>query len=188
MDYAVRNLSRTDVECSWKQTKAPNETKSVGELFPPPKEYRPLERETTYDDKQWLYSELKKYGKFNGLAWVLSPEPECQKILIDSVQDIVLSKEFCNHTANGQYFLQRLKVSEENIRGRLTCSNFGSGLNEKRATPGLIKRVFGVYDLFGVQAIQLGINNEAERLKSFENATGLQDTNYLYNTRNFYIK
>ena len=57
-------------------------------------------------------------------------------------------------------------------KGRLTASNFGSVLKSKRATPFLIKRLLGEYDLSRVKAVQWGVNNE-EAMKFFINTAGL---------------
>lgn len=156
--------------------------------------YKPLGREIMDDDRQWFYKELKKYGKFTGMAWILSPEPQKKKLPVPSIEEIVSSREFVEAEAEQEsYLLEKLKVSEEDVKmaheltigqrdnpawlklrkGRLTASNFGAVLNSKRITPSLIKRVLGEYSLSGVQAINWGINNEAEAIKAFIKATGL---------------
>ena len=158
--------------------------KSVQEIYPPPpamEGYKPLGREIMDDDRRWLYQELKKYGKFTGMAWILSPEPQKKNLPVPTVEE------------QESYLLEKLKVSEEDIKmvheltigqrdnpswlkwrkGRLTASNFGAVLNSKRVTPSLIKRVLGEYSLSGVQSINWGINNEAEAIKAFVQETGL---------------
>ena len=171
--------------------------KSVQEIYPPPpamEGYKPLGREIMDDDRRWLYQELKKYGKFTGMAWILSPEPQKKNLPVPTVEEIVSSREFVETEGEQEsYLLEKLKVSEEDIKmvheltigqrdnpswlklrkGRLTASNFGAVLNSKRVTPSLIKRVLGEYSLSGVQAINWGINNEAEAIKAFVQATGL---------------
>ena len=156
--------------------------------------YKPLAREIMDDDRRWFYEELKRYGKFTGMAWILSPEPQKRTLPVPTIEEIVSSKEFIEtETGKEKYLLEKLKVSEEQIkmvhmltigqrdnpswlmlrRGRLTASNFGAVLNAKRVTPSLLKRVLGEYSLSGVQAINWGINNEAEAVKAFVQATGL---------------
>ena len=159
--------------------------KSVQELYPPPPAmggYKPLGREVMEDDRQWFYQELKKYGKFTGMAWILSPEPQKKNLPVPTIEEIMNSREFVEtETEQESYLLEKLKVSEEDRKmvrvltirqrdnpswfklrkGRLTASNFGAVLNSKRVTPSLIKRVLGEYSLSGVQAINWGINNEA---------------------------
>ena len=171
--------------------------KSVQEIYPPPpamEGYKPLGREIMDDDRRWFYQELKKYGKFTSMAWILSPEPQKKNLPVPTVEEIVSSREFVETEGEQEsYLLEKLKVSEEDIKmvheltigqrdnpswlklrkGRLTASNFGAVLNSKRVTPSLIKRVLGQYSLSGVQAINWGINNEAEAIKAFVQATGL---------------
>ena len=76
--YGIYNLSRTDVECSWKKRNAPDiSRKSISEMFPPTKPgYTALLRQPNQGDREALYSELRAYGKFTGLCWLLSPEPK----------------------------------------------------------------------------------------------------------------
>lgn len=194
--HAIHNLSRTDMECTWRRQHASLETKSITEMYPPPrKEYKPLKRKVTDADTKWFYEELKKYGKFTGMAWLLSPEPPKKTLPIFTVEDIVSSKEFLDIELKSQedFLLQKLKVTDEQIKlvneitkgqrenpswlmlrkGRLTASNFGSVLNAKKVTQSLLKKVLGEYNLSSVQAINWGINNEAEAIKDFKDVTGL---------------
>ena len=57
-------------------------------------------------------------------------------------------------------------------KGRLTTSNFGYVINAKRATPSLIKKLLGEYDISRVKAVQWGTVNEGEAIKAFEAKTG----------------
>ena len=66
--HAIHNLSRTDMECSWKRQKLTDVVKSASELYPPSREYNPLKRTVTAEDRSWLYGELRQYGKFTGMA------------------------------------------------------------------------------------------------------------------------
>ena len=61
-------------------------------------------------------------------------------------------------------------------KGRLTASNFGCVMNAKRATPSLIKRLLGEYDLSRVKAVTWGVNNEEEGVKAFTRLTGQKVT------------
>ena len=182
------------MECEWKKQKAPDQVKSVEELYPCPKEYNCLGREISNEDRSWFYQELKKYGNFTGTLWLLSPEPEKSNVLpVITVEDIVLSEEFVNHVDKKSYLTEKLRVTEDQRialnkatigqrdnpcwhmirKGRLTASNFGSVLNCKRVTQSLIKRVLGQYDLSRVQAINWGIINESEAKKVFQQKTNL---------------
>ena len=180
--HAIHNLSTTDVECKWKMQKVPEAVKSVEEL----------QREPSTDDREWLLKELRCYGRFTGMAWILTPEPAGKTQLpIPTVEEIILSPDFVASGLQTDHFLNCLKISVEhqtaverltvgqrenpawqNLRkGRLTASNFGVILKAKGVTPSLMKRVMGEYDLSGVQAISWGITNEAEAVKAFETAT-----------------
>ena len=112
--HGIHNLSRTDVECEWKKQKAPDQVKSIEELYPSPKEYNCLGREMSNEDRSWFCQELKKYGNFNGTLWLLSPEPEKSNVLpVITVEDIVLSEEFVNHVDKKSYLTEKLRVSKD---------------------------------------------------------------------------
>lgn len=53
--HGIHNLSRTDVECQWRKRKAADTVKSVPEMFPKPKKYIPITRQTTNEDRKLLY-------------------------------------------------------------------------------------------------------------------------------------
>ena len=75
--------------------KAQEPVKSVKELFPPLRVYDCLQREPFTDDGEWLLKELRWYGRFTGMAWMLSPEPAGKTQLpIPTVEDIILSPDF----------------------------------------------------------------------------------------------
>ena len=190
--HAIHNLSRTDMEFSWKRQKLTDVVKSASELYPPSREYNPLKRTVTAEDRSWLYGELRQYGKFTGMAWILSPEPDMDVHLpIQSVEELILSPEFLQQRLKTNYLLEKLKISQDQKlavsavtkgqresaawhvlrKGRLTASNFGYILKAKRVTPSLIKRLLGEYNLSGVQAINWGISNEQEAIKEFIAAT-----------------
>ena len=73
--YGIHNLSRMDVECRWKRKRVEKTTQSAAEMFPAPKDYQPLSRKPNNSDRAWLYNELRQYGKFTGLCWLMRPEP-----------------------------------------------------------------------------------------------------------------
>jgi len=166
-------------------------------MFPPKKEYTGLTRQPSDEDRQHLYSELREYGRFTGICWIMSPEPApTQSLCIRTIEEIIYSEEFLN--IQGQQaqiaFLQgKAEVDENQIKeigsltkgqrdnplwhlvrkGRLTASNFGCVLNAKRATPSLIKRLLGEYDISRVKAVLWGVTNEEEAIKAFKKLTGL---------------
>ncbi len=56
--------------------------KPVSEWFPGNRpEYNTLTRLQNEEDRAQLYSSLQKYGKFTGLCWLMSPEPQVQEKL-----------------------------------------------------------------------------------------------------------
>ena len=196
--HGIHNLSRTDVECQWRKRKSTTtlSNQAVSELFPPPKRYCALSRNPTQADRFALYEDLKEYGKFTGLCWLLSPEPPvANKLPMPSIEEIIFSDEFLQaRGTQGQLdcLVRRSKLEEHKIarisqltvgqrdnpawhlarRGRLTASNFGSVLKAKRVTPSLVKRLLGEYDLSRVKAVQWGVNNEKEAIKAFTLKTG----------------
>ena len=169
--------------------------KSVKEMYPlAGDDYGPLQRPIAQEDRKWFQDELKRYGKFTAMAWIMSPEPPRVCLPVPTIENLILSKEFIEWEGNQEdYLLKRLKVTPQQIiaindatigqrdnsvwlmlrKGRLTSSNFGCVLQAKRVTPGLVKRVLGDHNLSGVHAINWGINNESVAVKAFEQATGL---------------
>lgn len=199
--YGIHNLSRTDVECQWKKKKVSKTTQSAAEMFPVSKQYEPLTRKPNDSDRAWLYNELRQYGKFTGLCWLMSPEPQpVSQLPIKTVEEIIFSEEFLQRTTAAlqlSYFMKEVKVTEAAVKevssitsgqrespawhqarkGRLTASNFGVVLKAKRATPSLIKRLLGEYDISRVRAVAWGVDNEAMAVKAFTRITGLNPIN-----------
>ena len=167
-------------------------------MFLPPKKYSALSRRPTQADRSALYEDLKEYGRFTGLCWLISPEPSlANQLPFPTIEEIIFSEEFLEATGRQQQLdclvrrsrLQEtdtLKISELTVgqrdnpawflaeRGRLTASNFGSVLKAKRITSSLIKRLLGEYDLSRVKTVQWGVNNEEEAIKAFTLKTGLE--------------
>ena len=92
------NISRTDIECQWKKKKTTETTsKSIAEMYPPSKpDYVALTRKPTAADRARLYEKLKMYGKFTGLCWILSPEPQPapQMLSIPTIEEVIFSEDF----------------------------------------------------------------------------------------------
>ena len=165
-------------------------------MFPLPKKYVAIARTPDASDRSALYEDLKEYGRFTGLWWLMSPEPAPQaKLPIPTIEEIIYSEEFIQTRGYQQQLdclVRKAKVNEGDVvlvsevtvgqrdnpawhlarRGRLTANNFGSVLQAKRVTPSLLKRLPGEYDLSLVKAVQWGVNNETEALKAFTNLTG----------------
>ncbi|XP_068685847.1 uncharacterized protein [Montipora foliosa] len=196
--HGIHNLSRTDVECQWRKRKTTTtlSNQAVSGLFPRPKRYCALSRNPTQADRSALYEDLKEYGKFTGLCWLLSPEPPvANKLPMPSIEEIIFSDEFLRAKGSQEQMdclIRRSKLDVHKIarisqltvgqrvnpvwhlarRGRLTASNFGSVLKAKRVTPSLVKRLLGEYDLSRVKAVQWGVNNEKEAIRAFTLKTG----------------
>jgi len=168
----------------------------VAEMFPPPKKCTALASKPTEVDRSELYEDLKEYGRFTGLCWLISPEPlAISKLPIPTIEEIMYSEEFLQTRGVQQQLdclVQRSKILDQDImrtseitvgqrdnpawhlarKGRLTASNFGSVLKAKRVTPSLLKLLLGEYDLSRVKAVQWGVNNEEEAIKAFTLKTG----------------
>ena len=195
--HGIHNLSRTDVECQWRKRKSNTSlsAQAVAEMFPPPKKYTALGRKPVQVDRAQLYEDLKQYGRFTGLCWLLSSEPPAfNELSIPTIEDIIFSEEFLQTRGLQQLdcLVRRSRILEEDIlkisrvtvgqrdnpawhlarRGRLTASNFGNVLKAKRVTPSLLKHLLGEYDLSRVKAVQWGVNNEEEAIKAFTLKTG----------------
>ena len=196
--HGIYHLSRTNVEYQWRKRKSSTSLSSqaVSELFPLPKKYCALLRSLTHTDRSAFYEDLKKYGKFTGLCWLLSPEPPAvSKLPMPSIEEIIYSDEFLRARGIQEQLdclVRSSKLDEQKIvriseitvgqrnnpawhiarRGRLTASNFGSVLDAKRITPSLLKRLLGEYDLSRVKAIQWGVDNEEEAIRAFTLKTG----------------
>ena len=149
-------------------------------MFPSAKPaYRALLRDPSREERSGLFQTLKNYGKFTGLYWLMSPEPQTasKSLPVATVEDVIFQEEFLQFQGlheQRQYFLNKVSVEWKTIedvsrltagqrdspswqmitRGRLTASNIGSVLNAKRVTPFLIKRLLGEYDLSRVKAVQ----------------------------------
>ena len=54
--HDIHNLSRTDVECTWKKTKTSDVPRSLAQLYPPPKDYNPLLEDLQATDRVDLYN------------------------------------------------------------------------------------------------------------------------------------
>lgn len=163
----IHNLSRTDIECQWRKTKSDSSLSllSVEEMFPLPKKYVTISRTPEASDQSALYEDLKEYGRFTGLCWLMSPEPAPQaKLPIPTMEEIIYSEEFIRTRGSQQQLdclVSKAKVNKGDIvlvskitvgqrdnpawhlarRGRLTASNFGSVLQAKRVTQSLLKRL-----------------------------------------------
>ena len=140
------------------------------------KDYSPLSCAPKSKDQERLYRQLRQYGKFTGVCWLLSREPEpAAQLRLKTIEQIIFSEGFLGEqTSVGQldYFIKNVKVRQDIIKevsalttgqrdnpawhfarkGRLTASNFGAVLKAKRVTQDLTTRLLGNYDLSRVHA------------------------------------
>ena len=133
-------MSRTDVECSWKKRNAPDiSRKSISEMFPPTKPgYTALLRQPNQGDQEALYSELRAYGKFTGLCWLLSPEPkQLGDLPVLTVEEQIFSGEFLTlSTAAEQLeFIRPIKGQERNCKSNQLFNSW----SEKQSLPAFSK-------------------------------------------------
>lgn len=95
------------------------ESQAVLEMFPPPKKYSALLRKPTQADRSALYENLKEYGKFTGLCWLLSPEPPvANKLPVPTIEEIIFSEEFLltrGHQEQLDCLVRCSRIKEEDI-------------------------------------------------------------------------
>ena len=110
-------MSRTDAESSWEKQNAPdNSRKPIAEMFHPTKlGYTALLRQPNQGDREALCPELRAYGKFTGLCWLLSPElKQLGDLPVSTVEELIFpEREFLTlSTAAEQleFIRQKLKV------------------------------------------------------------------------------
>lgn len=62
---------------------------------PPPKKYSAISRKRTQADRSMMYEDLKEFGRFTGLCWLMSPEPPiANQLPFPTIQEIIFSDEF----------------------------------------------------------------------------------------------
>ena len=69
----------------------------IQEMNPPAKPgYSALLRDPTCEEPSELFQRLKNYGKFIGLYWLMSPEPQTQSdsLPVATVDDVIFQEEF----------------------------------------------------------------------------------------------
>ena len=93
---------------------------TVQEMFPLPKKYvARIARTPDASDRSTLYEDLKEYGRFTGLCWLMSPEPAPQaKLPIPTIEEIIYSEEFIQTRGYQQQLdclVRKAKVNEGDI-------------------------------------------------------------------------
>ena len=89
-------------------------------MFPPPKKYTLLSRKPTGIYHAELYKDLKEYGRFAGLCWLLSAGPPLVStgLPIPTIEEIIFS-EGCLKTIGLQEqvdcLVRRCRISCEDI-------------------------------------------------------------------------
>lgn len=86
-------------------------------MFPAPpkkKDYSPLVYDLSREDRMWLYSELKRYGKLTGTCWILSPERQpATHLSIKTIEDIIYSEGFLTESMKEkqlEYLIENARV------------------------------------------------------------------------------
>ena len=81
------------MECQWRRKKTVETVQAASQMFPLPvkkKDYSPLSRAPKSEDREWLYGQLRQYGKFTGVCWLLSREPEpAAQLPLKTIEEIV---------------------------------------------------------------------------------------------------
>jgi hypothetical protein len=176
------------LKCPKKHTK---ETKTFDELYPPTKQYRAIKRDVQPEDKEFLFEELSKLGRFTGLHWILSAEPSnTPPFNVPIISDLLLSSGYASAENSAEFMQLALLMSEDLIRSvakqtvgqssnllwcqvrklRLTASNFGAviqAINRNSFPPSLKKKLTAAYDLATISAVAWGFNHEAEALAAY---------------------
>ena len=133
--HGTHNLGQTDVECQWRKLKANTSlsTQGVTEMFPLPKKYSALSRKPPQADRSAWYEDLKEYGCFTGLRWLISPEsPRANQLPFPTIEEIIFCEEFLDATG-GQQQLDCLVCSSKLLEtdtlriSELTVGQQGNG-------------------------------------------------------------
>lgn len=63
-----------------------------------------MSRKPTHADQAALYEDVKKYGTFTGLCWLLSPEsPKVSILPMPSIEEILYSEELKLEETNNSW-------------------------------------------------------------------------------------
>ena len=84
-------LAVRTVQCQWRKQKSNSSlaNQPVSELFLAPKRYCALDRKPTQANLLAFYEDVKKYGRFTGPSWLLSPEPPVvNKLPMPSIEEM----------------------------------------------------------------------------------------------------
>ena len=116
--HEIYNMSRKDIEK--KQKTAYISQVFIAEMFfPTTAGYTAKTRQPKQEDRDVLYSVHRKYRKFSGLCWLLSPEPKPQKQFpVPITEELIFSEEFLSlstTTEQLKFIKRKLKVTKETI-------------------------------------------------------------------------
>ena len=111
------------VECRWQRKKTAETVQATSKMFPLPEkktDCSPLSRAPKSEDRERLYRRLGQYGKFTGVCWLLSREPEpAAQLPLKTIEKIIFSEGFLGEqTSVGQldYFIKKVKVGQDIIK------------------------------------------------------------------------
>ncbi|XP_062849917.1 uncharacterized protein LOC134312144 [Trichomycterus rosablanca] len=197
--WVEKNVSRTDVECSWKRAKTSKTdeiaAKRVSEMTPSTTRAG-IKRPVTQEDKEWALASLSKLGRFTGMGWILSPEPP-QTLPIKTFDGLVTSPGYAQAEDKALYVLSSLAVTDDEKqqieaatvgqaknplwsafrKKRITASNFGvvlAAVKRKSYPPSLFKTLLGHYNVQdGSKACDWGILHEPRAKQQYTERTGV---------------
>ncbi|XP_038046612.1 uncharacterized protein LOC119720830 [Patiria miniata] len=196
--WIQKNVSRTDLECKWsrpKPCKSPETPMKRLSQLTPSTSTAGIKRLVEEEDREWLLQRVFLLGRFTGIGWILSKEPEVVK-QVKSYAFITSTPEFEHAPDKVENVVEHMAVSEEDVKvierttvgqrhnalwfaykqNRLTSSNFGAVLGAVRRNstpPSLLKTLRGEYGSAGrSSAIQWGVNHEDIALEKYSALSG----------------
>ena len=69
-------------------------------MYQKPKNYVAISQQTTEADHSLFYDDVKAYGRFTGLFWIMTPAPTLPSLPIKTIENIIFSEEFLNTQGN----------------------------------------------------------------------------------------
>lgn len=151
--FAHYNISVTDNQCTWRNTKTKSEQIMTCNEMYPKKPYCAVDRKMTEDELQELRSQLNNFGSTIGFSWLLQDDPKENAVLsVPLIADIIYTDEFFSADSKEYYLRQKCALSAATImevvhqtvgqsknenwllarKHRLTASNFGPVLSACR--------------------------------------------------------
>lgn len=189
--WGHKNISSTDIECSWKKKgTTEEEIKSIDDLYP---DNSVVFNNTTCDLKALFLKNIKETKQVVGFTWLLSPEPPKTESEILLLENVIFSNEFRLEENKIDFLNKLFKIDlnqikqianktigqSENIKWslyrqyRLTASNFHKILmcmrkNKPIFPISLYKTLLGQYRIDSMKSIQWGRTHEITAIEEFQ--------------------